>query len=333
VKKWLVVFASLFIISGCDKPVEQIHLYGPTMGTTYNVKYLPQKDAPSREQFQREIDRLLEEVNDQMSTYRKDSELSRFNQSRSSDSFTVSSQTATVVKEAIRLNALTMGALDVTVGPLVNLWGFGPEARPEVVPSDAELAERKAMTGIEHLKVEGNSLQKDLPNLYVDLSTIAKGWGVDVVADYIQSRGIKNYMVEVGGEIRLKGHNREGIPWRIAIEKPDVNQRAVQEIIEPGNMAMATSGDYRNYFEREGIRYSHIIDPRTGRPIHNKVVSVTVLDKSCMTADGLATGLMVLGEEKGMQVAEKENIPVLMIVKTDDGFKEFTSSAYAAYVK
>ncbi len=332
-KKWLVVFASLFIISGCDKPVEQIHLYGPTMGTTYNVKYLPQKDAPSREQFQREIDRLLEEVNDQMSTYRKDSELSRFNQSRSSDSFTVSSQTATVVKEAIRLNALTMGALDVTVGPLVNLWGFGPEARPEVVPSDAELAERKAMTGIEHLKVEGNSLQKDLPNLYVDLSTIAKGWGVDVVADYIQSRGIKNYMVEVGGEIRLKGHNREGIPWRIAIEKPDVNQRAVQEIIEPGNMAMATSGDYRNYFEREGIRYSHIIDPRTGRPIHNKVVSVTVLDKSCMTADGLATGLMVLGEEKGMQVAEKENIPVLMIVKTDDGFKEFTSSAYAAYVK
>ena len=332
-KKWLVVFASLFIISGCDKPVEQIHLYGPTMGTTYNVKYLPQKDAPSREQFQREIDRLLEEVNDQMSTYRKDSELSRFNQSRSSDSFTVSSQTATVVKEAIRLNALTMGALDVTVGPLVNLWGFGPEARPEVVPSDAELAERKAMTGIEHLKVEGNSLQKDLPNLYVDLSTIAKGWGVDVVADYIQSRGIKNYMVEVGGEIRLKGHNREGIPWRIAIEKPDVNQRAVQEIIEPGNMAMATSGDYRNYFEREGIRYSHIIDPRTGRPIHNKVVSVTVLDKSCMTADGLATGLMVLGEERGMQVAEKENIPVLMIVKTDDGFKEFTSSAYAAYVK
>ena len=332
-KKWLVVFASLFIISGCDKPVEQVHLYGPTMGTTYNVKYLPQKDAPSREHFQSEIDRLLEEVNDQMSTYRKDSELSRFNQSRTSDSFTVSSQTATVVEEAIRLNKLTMGALDVTVGPLVNLWGFGPEARPEVVPSDIELAERKAMTGIEHLKVEGNSLQKDLPNLYVDLSTIAKGWGVDVVADYIQSQGIKNYMVEVGGEIRLKGHNRDGNPWRIAIEKPDVNQRAVQEIIEPGNMAVATSGDYRNYFEREGIRYSHIIDPRTGRPIHNKVVSVTVLDKSCMTADGLATGLMVLGEEKGMQVAEKQNIPVLMIVKTDDGFKEFTSSAYTAYVK
>lgn len=332
-KKWLVVFASLFIISGCDKPVEQVHLYGPTMGTTYNVKYLPQKDAPPREHFQNEIDRLLEEVNDQMSTYRKDSELSRFNQSRTSDSFTVSSQTATVVEEAIRLNKLTMGALDVTVGPLVNLWGFGPEARPEVVPSDIELAERKAMTGIEHLKVEGNSLQKDLPNLYVDLSTIAKGWGVDVVADYIQSQGIKNYMVEVGGEIRLKGHNRDGNPWRIAIEKPDVNQRAVQEIIEPGNMAVATSGDYRNYFEREGIRYSHIIDPRTGRPIHNKVVSVTVLDKSCMTADGLATGLMVLGEEKGMQVAEKQNIPVLMIVKTDDGFKEFTSSAYAAYVK
>jgi thiamine biosynthesis lipoprotein len=215
---------------------------------------------------------------------------------------------------------------------LVNLWGFGPEARPEVVPTDAELAERKANTGIVHLSVEGNTLSKDIPNLYVDLSTIAKGWGVDVVADYIQSEGIQNYMVEVGGEMRLKGVNREGVAWRIAIEKPSVEERAIQEIIEPGDMAIATSGDYRNYFERDGVRYSHIINPETGKPINHKVVSVTVLDKSSMTADGLATGLMVLGEEQGMKIAEKNNIPVFMIVKTENGFKELASSAYKPFM-
>ncbi len=331
-KKWLVAFASLIILAGCEKPVEQIHLTGPTMGTTYNVKYISADGQLSPEALQKEIDRLLEEVNDQMSTYRKDSELSRFNQSQTSEAFAVSAQTALVVKEAIRLNGLTLGALDVTVGPLVNLWGFGPEARPEVVPTDAELAQRKANIGIEHLTVEGNTLQKDLPNLYVDLSTIAKGWGVDVVADYIQSQGVTNYMVEVGGEMRLKGTNREGVKWRIAIEKPDVDARAVQDIIEPGDMAVATSGDYRNYFERDGIRYSHIINPETGKPINHKVVSVTVLDKSSMTADGLATGLMVLGAEQGMQVAEQHGIAAFMIVKTDNGFEELASSAYKPYL-
>ncbi|MCC2523153.1 FAD:protein FMN transferase [Vibrio coralliilyticus] len=331
-KKWLVAFASLLVLAGCEKPAEQIHLSGPTMGTTYNIKYIESEGIPSPEVLQKEVDRLLEEVNDQMSTYRKDSELSRFNQNQTSTPFEVSPQTATVVKEAIRLNGLTLGALDVTVGPLVNLWGFGPEARPEVVPTDEELAARKANTGIQHLTVEGNLLTKDIPNLYVDLSTIAKGWGVDVVADYIQSQGIQNYMVEVGGEMRLKGINREGVKWRIAIEKPSADERAVQEIIEPGNMAVATSGDYRIYFERDGVRYSHIINPQTGKPIRHKVVSVTVLDKSSMTADGLATGLMVLGEEQGMKIANENNIPVFMIVKTEDGFKEMASEAYKPFM-
>ncbi|MDF5351325.1 FAD:protein FMN transferase, partial [Vibrio parahaemolyticus] len=224
--------------AGCEQPADQIHLSGPTMGTSYNIKYIEQDGIPTPKAMQTEIDRLLEEVNDQMSTYRDDSELSRFNQHQTSEPFIVSTQTATVVKEAIRLNGLTLGALDVTVGPLVNLWGFGPEARPDVVPTDEELAARKANTGIHHLSVDGNTLSKDLPNLYVDLSTIAKGWGVDVVADYLQSEGVQNFMVEVGGEMRLKGVNREGVPWRIAIEKPTVDERSIQEIIEPGDMAI-----------------------------------------------------------------------------------------------
>ncbi|KQA24008.1 thiamine biosynthesis lipoprotein [Vibrio metoecus] len=332
-RHWLVALASLLLLAGCEKPVEQVHISGPTMGTTYNIKYIQQPGVADSTTLQTEIDRLLEEVNDQMSTYRKDSELSRFNQhTKCGSRLRYTTQTATVVKEAIRLNGLTEGALDVTVGPLVNLWGFGPEARPDIVPTDEELNTRRAITGIEHLTVEGNTLSKDIPELYVDLSTIAKGWGVDVIADYIQSQGIENYMVEIGGEIRLKGLNREGVAWRIAIEKPSVDQRSVQEIIEPGEYAIATSGDYRNYFEQDGVRYSHIIEPKTGRPINNRVVSVTVLDKSCMTADGLATGLMVMGEERGMAVAEANQIPVLMIVKTDDGFKEYASSSFKPFL-
>ncbi|WP_261882685.1 FAD:protein FMN transferase [Vibrio pelagius] len=330
---WLVALTSLLFLAGCEKPREQVHLNGPTMGTSYNIKYINSDDFPASDKVHAEIDRLLEEVNDQMSTYRKDSELSRFNQYEGGDAFEVSEQTATVVKEAIRLNGLTEGALDVTVGPLVNLWGFGPEARPEVVPTDEELAARKQKIGIHHLSVEGNKLTKDLPSLYVDLSTIAKGWGVDVLADYLDSIGIHNYMVEVGGEIRLKGLNRENVGWRIAIEKPSVEERTIQEIIEPGDMAIATSGDYRNYFERDGVRYSHIINPETGKPIHHKVVSVTVLAPSSMTADGLSTGLMVLGEVKGMEIANQHNIPAFMVVKTADGFEEIASEAFKPYLK
>ncbi len=329
---WLLL-CSVALLSACSQPVQQVHLSGPTMGTSYNVKYLAKDSALSSEQLQVEIDQRLELVNQQMSTYRPDSELSQFNQHQDDTPFSVSEDTATVVREAIRLNQLTQGALDVTVGPLVNLWGFGPEARRDVVPSDAELAARRALTGIEHLTETGNSLQKDIPGLYVDLSTIAKGWGVDVVANYLESIGIEDYMVEVGGEIRLKGVNRDGVGWRIAIEKPVTGERAVQEIIEPGEMAIATSGDYRNYFERDGIRYSHIINPQTGYPINNKVVSVTVLHSSCMTADGLATGLMVLGEQQGMQIANKNNIAVMMMVKTDDGFSEYLSDTMKPYLK
>ncbi len=333
VHAWLLVVLSVILLTGCSKPTEQVHLSGPTMGTGYNVKYIVQDEQPKPEVLQKEIDKVLEKVNDEMSTYRPDSELSRFNQHTSSEPFSVSSDTAAVVREALRINKLTEGAMDVTVGPIVNLWGFGPEDRPDVVPTPEMLSERRQITGIQHLSETGDALIKDIPELYVDLSSIAKGRGTDEVADYLESVGIHNYMVEVGGEIRVKGKNRDGVPWRIAVEKPVVNQRSVENIIEPGDMAIATSGDYRNYFEEDGIRYSHIINPKTGKPINNKVVSVTVLNPSCMTADGLSTGLMVLGETEGLRIANQNNIPVLYIVKTDDGFKEFSSNAFKPYLK
>lgn len=332
-KIWLLCAVSAMLLAGCSKPVELVHISGPTMGTGYNVKYIVQEGQPTPEQLQTEIDKVLEKVNDEMSTYRPDSELSRFNQHKTNQPFAVSKDTATVVREALRINKLTEGAMDVTVGPIVNLWGFGPEDRPDVVPTAQQLAERRAITGIQHLSETGDTLIKDIPELYVDLSSIAKGRGTDEVADYLESIGIHNYMVEVGGEIRVKGTNRDGVAWRIAVEKPVEGQRSVENIIEPGDMAIATSGDYRNYFEEDGVRYSHIINPKTGTPINNKVVSVTVLDPSCMTADGLSTGLMVLGEQEGLRIANLHNIPVLYIVKTDNGFEEFSSNAFKPYLK
>ncbi|MFB9936224.1 FAD:protein FMN transferase [Photobacterium aphoticum] len=321
-------------LSACSDQRELIHLNGATMGTYYSIKLIKQEGLPSADELQAEIDRRLELVNDQMSTYRKHSELSQFNQHRSSEPFPVSADTAKVVKEALRLSKMTDGALDVTVGPIVNLWSFGPEARPERTPTDVELAERRKEVGIEHLSVQGNNLIKDIPDLYVDLSSIAKGFGVDVVADYFEQLGVADYLVEVGGEIRLKGKNVEGVPWRIAIEKPtEDGSRAIQEVIEPGNMAVATSGDYRNYFEQDGVRYSHLINPKTGKPIANHVVSVTVLNPSCMTADALATAFSVMGEEKAIALANKEKLAVLLIVKTEQGFKEYPSDAFVPYMK
>nr|WP_153448125.1 FAD:protein FMN transferase [Vibrio algicola] len=329
----LLVVVSTMLLMGCSKPAQQVHLSGPTMGTSYNVKYLVSDGQPSAKDLQKGIDKVLEKVNDEMSTYRPNSELSQFNQHRSNQPFTVSEDTATVIREALRINKVTEGAMDVTVGPIVNLWGFGPEDRPDHTPSDEKLEQRRAITGIQHLQETGDALIKDIPDLYVDLSSIAKGRGTDEVASYLESIGINDYMVEVGGEIRAKGKNQQGVAWRIAVEKPVINERAVENIIEPGNMAIATSGDYRNYFEQDGVRYSHIINPKTGKPINNKVVSVTVLNPSCMTADGLSTGLMVLGEVDGIRIANKENIPVLYIVKTKDGFKEYASEAFKPYLK
>ncbi|CNI27939.1 FAD:protein FMN transferase [Yersinia frederiksenii] len=330
---WFMAVAGVLLLTGCGP--EQINLEGKTMGTTYSIKYVSDSSAPSPEKLQQEIDRELEQVNDQMSTYRPHSELSLFNKSQAVDTpFPVSAATAKVVREAIRINRLTDGALDVTVGPLVNLWGFGPQGRPNVVPTDAEIAKRQEWVGIDKLAVKRGALVKRIPELYVDLSAIAKGYGVDVVAEYLETQNINNYMVDIGGEVRTRGNNGENKPWRIAIEKPVAGSaQSAQEIIEPGRMAIATSGDYRNYFEQEGVRYSHTIDPETGRPINHRLVSITVLDPSCMTADGLSTGLGVLGPERGMALANLLGIPVLMIVKTDEGFEEHHSESFKPYLQ
>ncbi|HEQ1858950.1 TPA: FAD:protein FMN transferase [Providencia alcalifaciens] len=331
----VLLFAATLLLAACGGP-EQKNLQGQTMGTYYSVKFVTDSSEPSSDAIQAEIDKRLEEVNDQMSTYRPGSELSRFNQSNEVNvPFPVSAATAKVVSKAIEINKLTDGGLDVTVGPLVNLWGFGPEGRVTKAPTDEELEKRRAWVGIDKLAVQDNNLIKTIPELYVDLSSIAKGYGVDVVAEYLESININDYMVDIGGEVRTKGKNGKDTPWRIAIEKPatDGVSQTAQEIIEPGDLSIATSGDYRNYFEQNGVHFSHTIDPKTGKPISHNLVSITVLADDCMSADGLSTGLNVMGPEAGLALAEKMNIPVFMIVKTDKGFEERYTKAFEPFLQ
>jgi len=311
-----------------------VKLKGRTMGTTYHISFLTElvTSEQTAVDYQQAIDLLLEQVNDQMSTYRADSELSRFNQSRETTPFTVSPDTALVVAEAIRLSYLTGKLLDVTVGPLVNLWGFGPQMKPESVPSAQLITEIKQGIGIDHLKVEGTTLIKDIAGLYVDLSTIAKGFGVDKIAQFLNAQAVDNYLVEVGGEIRAKGQPTPVRHWVIAIEKPVTEQRAVQQLISPLDNGLATSGDYRNYYEENGRRFSHIIDPNTGQPINHKLVSVTVIHPSSMLADGLSTSIMVMGPEAGLRFAKDQNLAVFMIIKTDNGFKEVYTEAFKPFL-
>ncbi|WP_025820886.1 FAD:protein FMN transferase [Shewanella marina] len=330
---WLTLIGLAFFITACSNQPEQVALSGSTMGTTYHIKYVPNKQTPEPQLLQAQIDLALDQVNDQMSTYRKDSELSRFNQSLYEQSVPVSADTLKVIQEGIKLNGITDGALDITLGPLVNLWGFGPDKRPTTIPTKAEVRRAKLKTGIDALHIKGNMISKTNPDLYVDLSSIAKGFGVDKVANILQKYHVSGYLVEIGGELRVKGKKADGEPWRIAIEQPSDNGRAVQQVIEPGTMGMATSGDYRNYYEENGKRFSHIIDPRTGYPINHRLASVTVLAPQCMVADGYATAMMVLGTKASLALANKQGLAIMLIEKQDDGFKVFYSDAFKPYLK
>jgi thiamine biosynthesis lipoprotein len=324
----------LLLLAGCRQQVEVVGttLAGETMGTTYTIRIARMPEGLSGSKLKRDIDDTLDRVNSEMSTYRPDSELSRFNASDSTDWFAVSRETAIVVAEAQRVSRESNGAFDATVMPLVNLWSFGPEARPDAVPSDAELAERRSHVGYKKLEVRHDppALRKTDPAMSVDLSAIAKGYGVDVIAELLDERGVKAYMVEIGGEIRTKGPKPDGESWRIGIERPAAGQRAVETVVRLQNDAMATSGDYRNYFEAGGKRYSHTIDPRTGRPIEHTLVSASVFAPTCMTADAYATTVMVLGPAEGYDWLVEHEIAALLIVKVGERFVEKPTPAFEA---
>jgi thiamine biosynthesis lipoprotein len=325
----------LLVVVACNRDDTRLRQFtGSTMGTVYSVKVVDLPAGRSPETLGGDIDRLLGEVDRLMSTYRDDSQLSRFNARDSLDWFPVSSETVKVVNKALEVSRITDGAFDITVGPLVNLWGFGPEIHEERVPSDKEIAVLMTRVGYEHVltRDEPAAIRKALADIYIDLSAIAKGYAVDKVAEYLESVGIANYMVEVGGELRLEGHNARDRPWRIAIEQPSSEDRAIHSVIEVADKGVATSGDYRNYFEVNGKRFSHTIDPRTGRPIDHRLASVTVIADSAMFADAMATALMVIGTEAGYELARRQGLAAFFIGKSETGFTTRRTSPFEKYL-
>lgn len=334
--KFLLVLVAVILATILFKAVsfspELTSFSGPTMGTTYTVKYITTADAPSRDELKSSVDDVLIHVNKLMSTYDPNSELSQFNKMPAQSTVKVTKDLAYVVDEALKISRITNGKYDITVGPLVNLWGFGPGKHRDEVPSDEEIAEAQQLVGYSHLRLDGEELTKST-NVYVDLSSIAKGFGVDEVARVLSENGINNFLVEVGGEIRASGTKLANEPWQIGVESPAGGHNIAQRVIEADNVAIATSGDYRNYFEKNGVRYSHTIDPTTGKPITHRLVSVTVIDSNTTRADGLATAITVLGPEAGLEFAEQHDIAAYMLIKEDFGFAEQYSAAFAPYIE
>jgi len=243
---------------------------------------------------------------------------------------------AAIVTESLQVGYKTNGAMDITVGPLVNLWGFGPTKQPETVPSQAQIDDARARTGLQHLSVLNQYgqqyLQKDIPDLFVDLSTVGEGYAADHLAALMTQEGISRYLVSVGGALVSRGLNASDKPWRVAIQKPTDQQNAVQAIVDINGHGISTSGSYRNYYELNGKRLSHVIDPKTGRPITHNLVSVTVIASTALEADAWDTGLMVLGPEKAKEVVRQEGLAVYMITKEGENFKTWMSPQFQAFL-
>jgi thiamine biosynthesis lipoprotein len=297
------------------------------MGTTYQAKLVAKPGEVDTGSLHKEVEQALAEIDRQMSTYRPDSELSQFNRTPANQWFPVSAAVAEVAAAARDISEKTDGAMDVTVGPLVRLWHFGPTTdggetnqKNFVPPSDEEIAAARHKVGYRKLDVrlKPPALRKSVDGLEVDLSSIAPGYAIDQLAQLVTKRGIEDFMIEIGGEVRAAGNREDGKSWRIGVERPSPEGRELHTALPLDDAAIATAGDYRKFFEHEGRKYSHIIDPATGQPVKQELASVTVVADTCMAADGWDTPLLVLGPERGFECAKRHGIAALFISHGDN---------------
>ena len=312
-----------------------LHIFeGPTMGTHFSVKVVANElDDGQLATIQALIENALANVDEKMSTYRSESELSRFNNSQTTEPFSLSAETVEVFQHALDISELTEGAFDVTVGPLVEAWGFGPLGEPSAFPSEHEIARLQAQVGYSQLKVDvaSSTVSKSNPMLLSDLSALAKGYAVDQVSELLEAEGFDSFLIEVGGEVRTMGHSERGDVWRVGIERPGLGSVEVHRLVYLHNLSLATSGDYRNYYELDGQRVSHTIDPRTGRPVSHGLTSVSVIEPLCVRADAIATALGVLGLDHGFSLALEQGWAALLIERGEDGkLRERETPAFAA---
>ena len=317
---FLIFFILLFVGCGFQK---QVSLSGKTMGTTYHITVVT-GFLKNTKALKDKIDMRLDEINKSMSTYRKDSEISRFNAlKQTGEKFYISNDFFNVMTVAQNLYKLTGGAWDGTIEPLVNIWGFGYSEHKKRIPSKLEIDALLADIGFNNIEISANRyLVKRKAFISLDFASIAKGYGVDQIAALIRTNQIKNFLVEIGGEVFAAGFRKDGKNWKIGINRPEKNTPfdQVYKVLYLQDKGFATSGDYRNYFECEGKRFSHILDPRNGYPINNGVVSVSIVADTCTFADGLATAIMVLGHKKGLELVNSlDNTECLIVVRADDG--------------
>ena len=327
----LLLAAAALLLGACERTPREVLLTGPAMGTTWTLRVVPE-EVPAEPAALRELVQVtLDEVDLAMSTYRPDSAVSQFNASESTGWIEVPPALAGLVAQALQIGEATKGAFDITISPVVALWGFGSAAPRTQPPTDREIAAAQAATGQRHLAVQADppALRKALPGLTLDLDSIAPGYAVDLVAARLEAAGQRRYMIEIGGELRVRGRNAQGQGWRIGIERPDESGRSVERVMQLEAGAVSTSGDYRDFFESAGIRYSHTLDPRSGRPVAHGLASVTVLRPTAAEADGIATALTVLGPTEGFELAERMGWAALFIERTPDGFQPRETGAFA----
>lgn len=315
------------MLSGCGNGDSMESFGGPTMGSTYSIKYVRHAGLADSTQVRSEVEGILGEVDRQMSTYRNDSDIERFNALPADSCQTMPASILELVGVGEQLSQQSEGSYDLTVEPLMNLWGFGPQGREEKVPSAAALAEVMHRVGYHHLRVDGDQLCKDAA-VEVDFDSIAAGYAVDTIAARLEAMGIHDYLAEATGELKASGKKLDGSPWRIALEEPRDDQQVAERVISIDGYGVSTSGDYRNYFLQDGRRYSHTFDALSGAPVLHNLASVTVIHPSALMADGLSTLLLILGPERAWDYAEKHDIGAFFVIRADTGFVIRTSKAF-----
>ena len=326
-------FLALLALGACSPGPSPEQFNGHTMGTTYSVTVASHPQAVRREAIQSVIDEVLDEVNRSLSTYDSRSEISRFNANATTDPVVVSPTLRAVAVIAREVSTATGGAFDITIGPLVQAWGFGIESpAAQSAPDPREIARLRTEVGFAGLELgaDGRSLRKALPGLQLDVNGIAPGYAVDLIAERFDALGIRDYLVELGGEVRARGSSLAGRSWRVAVEAPLSGERKPYALVELDGLAVSTSGDYRDFREVSGNRFSHTIDPRTGAPVTHGLASVSVVHPSAAHADAYATALMVLGPDAGMALAGRLGLAALFIERSADG-QAFTERSTPAF--
>ena len=306
---------------------------GPTMGSTYRVQYVAGTKTPSGDRLQSGVQGILDELDRAISTYRTDSDVARFNAAPAGTCREMPASVLQLFGYATALHRESGGAYDITLLPALSAWGFGPRGRVAERPSTAQLDALRTRVGMEHVRIEaspggGEVLCKDSDSS-IEFNSIAAGYAVDRISGYLQAQGVASFLVDVTGELRASGRKPDGGAWRIALEAPISNARVAERIVPLEGMGVSTSGSYRNYFEENGVRYSHTLDPRTLSPVTHKLAAVSVIADTALEADGLSTLLMALGPQQGYDFALRHQLAAFFVIKTDAGVEETDSRAFS----